>query len=129
MPLSSISMATTNGKALLLGLRSPLALLMKLGVALVQLIQSGFDPHHGLDAEADLFPFVRAKHLNQLVALWQRRSWKVRSFKSCAILRPADFSPASRKSTGQSTFGPSLRRGRPESTFSGRCGSQPWTSE
>jgi hypothetical protein len=68
MPLSSISMATTNGKALLLGLRSPLALLMKLGVALVQLIQSGFDPHHGLDAEADLFPFVWAKPLNQLVS-------------------------------------------------------------
>jgi hypothetical protein len=48
---------------------------MKLGVALAQPVQSRFDPHHGLDAEADLFPFVRAKHLNQLVALWQRRSW------------------------------------------------------
>jgi hypothetical protein len=41
-------------------LRSPLALLMKLGVALAQPVQSRFDPHHGLDAEADLFPFVRA---------------------------------------------------------------------
>jgi hypothetical protein len=52
---------------LLLGLRSPLALLMKLGVALAQPVQSRFDPHHGLEAEADLFPFVRAKPLNQLV--------------------------------------------------------------
>ena len=56
-----------QGKGLLLGLRSPLALLMKLGVALAQPVQSRFDPHHGLDAEADLFPFVRAKPLNQLV--------------------------------------------------------------
>jgi hypothetical protein len=55
------------GKGLLLGLRSPLALLKKLGVALAQPVQSRFDPHHGLDAEADLFPFVRAKPLNQLV--------------------------------------------------------------
>ena len=53
-------------KGLLLGLRSPLALLMKLGVALAQPVQSRFDPHHGLDAEADLSPFVRAKPLNQL---------------------------------------------------------------
>ena len=30
-------------------------------------VQSRFDPHHGFDAEADLFPFVRAKPLNQLV--------------------------------------------------------------
>jgi hypothetical protein len=64
-----------DGKGPLPGLRSPLALLMKVGVALAQPVQSRFDPHHGLDAEADLFPFVRAKHLNQLVALWQRRSW------------------------------------------------------
>ena len=56
-----------QGKGLLLGLRSPLALLIKLGVALAQPVQSRFDPHHGLDAEADLFPFVRAKPLNQLV--------------------------------------------------------------
>ena len=56
-----------QGKGLLLGLRSPLALLMKLGVALAQPVQSRFDPHHGLDAEADLFPFVRAEPLNQLV--------------------------------------------------------------
>jgi hypothetical protein len=56
-----------QGKGLLLGLRSPLALLMKLGVALAQPVQSRFDPHHGFDAEADLFPFVRAKPLNQLV--------------------------------------------------------------
>jgi hypothetical protein len=55
------------GKGLLLGLRSPLALLRKLGVALAQPVQSRFDPHHGLEAEADLFPFVRAKPLNQLV--------------------------------------------------------------
>ena len=55
------------GKGLLLGLRSPLALLMKLGVALAQPVQSRFDPHHGIDAEADHFPFVRAKPLNQLV--------------------------------------------------------------
>ena len=55
------------GKGLLLGLRSPLAFLMKLGVALAQPVQSRFDPHHGFDAEADLFPFVRAKPLNQLV--------------------------------------------------------------
>src|SRR3984885_5557347 len=34
-----------------------------------------------------------------LSALWKRLSWKARSFKPCAILRPADFSPASRKST------------------------------
>jgi hypothetical protein len=54
-------------EGLLLGLRSPLALLKKLGVALAQSVQSRFDPHHGLDAEADLFPFVRAKPLNQLV--------------------------------------------------------------
>jgi DDE family transposase len=40
---------------------------MKLGVALAHPVQSRFDPHHGLDAEADLFPFVRAKPLNQLV--------------------------------------------------------------
>ena len=87
-------------KGLLLGLRSPLALLMKLAVALAQPVQSRFDPHHGLDAKADLFPFVGAKPLNQLVgALEKRRSWKARSFKSCAILRPADFFPASRKST------------------------------
>ena len=39
-----------QGKGLLLGLRSPLALLMKLGVALAQPVQSRFDPHHGLDA-------------------------------------------------------------------------------
>ena len=32
-----------------------------------QPVQSRFDPHHGFDAEADLFPFVRAKPLNQLV--------------------------------------------------------------
>ena len=84
----------------LLGLRSPLALLMKLAVALAQPVQSRFDPHHGLDAKADLFPFVGAKPLNKLVgALEKRRSWKARSFKSCAILRPADFFPASRKST------------------------------
>jgi hypothetical protein len=62
----------------------PLALLMKLGVALAQPVQSRFDPHH-LSAS--------------LSALWKRRSWKARSVKSCAILRPADFSPASRKST------------------------------
>ena len=37
---------------------------MKLGVAQAQPIQSGFDPHHGFDAEADLFAFVRAKPLN-----------------------------------------------------------------
>ena len=37
---------------------------MKLGVALAQPVQSGFDPHHGLDAEADLFPFVRALSLS-----------------------------------------------------------------
>ena len=40
---------------------------MTLGVALAQPIQSRFDPHHGLDAEADIFPFVRAEPLNQLV--------------------------------------------------------------
>ena len=40
---------------------------MRLGVLLAQPIQSRFDPHHGLDAEADLFPFVRAKPLNPLV--------------------------------------------------------------
>jgi hypothetical protein len=40
-------------------------LLTKLGVALAQPVQSRFDPHHGFDAEADLFPFVRAKPLNQ----------------------------------------------------------------
>jgi hypothetical protein len=40
---------------------------MKLGVALAQPVQSRFDLHHGLDAEADLFPFVRAKPLNRLV--------------------------------------------------------------
>jgi hypothetical protein len=40
---------------------------MRLGVALVQPVQSRFDLHHGLDAESDLFPFVRAKPLNQLV--------------------------------------------------------------
>jgi hypothetical protein len=51
----------------LLGLRSPLALLMKLAVALAQPVQSRFDPHHGLDAKADLFPFVGAKPLNKLV--------------------------------------------------------------
>ena len=45
----------------------PLALLMKLGVALAQPVQSRFDPHHGFDAEADLFSFVRAEPLNQLV--------------------------------------------------------------
>jgi hypothetical protein len=56
-----------QGKGLLLGLRSPLAFLMKLGVALAQPVQSRFDPHQGFDAEADLFPFVRAKPLNQLV--------------------------------------------------------------
>ena len=56
-----------QGKGLLLGLRSPLAFLMKLGVALAQPVQSRFDLHHGLDAEADLFPFVCAKPLNQLV--------------------------------------------------------------
>ena len=56
-----------DGKGLLPGLWSPLALLLKLGVALVQPVQSRFDPHHGLDAEADVFPFVRAKPLNQLV--------------------------------------------------------------
>ena len=56
-----------QGKGLLLGQRSPLAFLMKLGVALAQPVQSRFDPHHGFDAEADLFPFVRAKPLNQLV--------------------------------------------------------------
>ena len=56
-----------DGKDLLPGIRSPLALLMKLGVALAQPVQSGSPPHHGLDAEADLFPFVRAKLLNQLV--------------------------------------------------------------
>ena len=56
-----------QGKGLLLGLRSPLARLMKLAVPLVQPVQSRFDPHHGLDAEADLFPFVHAKPLNQLV--------------------------------------------------------------
>ena len=54
-------------KVLLLGLRSPLALLIRLGVLLAQLIQSRFDPHHGIDAEADHFPFVRAKPLNQLI--------------------------------------------------------------
>jgi hypothetical protein len=64
-----------QGKGLLLGLRSLLVVLRKLRFALAQPVQSRFDPHHGLDAEADLFPFVRAKHLNQLVALWQRRSW------------------------------------------------------
>ena len=42
-------------------------LLIKLGVALAQPVQSRFDPHHGLDAEANLFPFVRVKPLNQLV--------------------------------------------------------------
>jgi hypothetical protein len=40
---------------------------MRLGVALAQPVQSRFDPHHGLDAEADIFPFVRAKPLNQFV--------------------------------------------------------------
>ena len=61
----------------LLGLRSPLALLMKLAVALAQPVQSRFDPHHGLDAKADLFPFVGAKPLNKLVgALEKRRSGK-----------------------------------------------------
>jgi hypothetical protein len=44
-----------------------MALLMKLGVAQARPVQSRFDPHHGFDAEADLFPFVRAKPLNQLV--------------------------------------------------------------
>jgi hypothetical protein len=34
-----------------------------------------------------------------LSALRQRRSWKARSLKSCAISRAADFSLASRKST------------------------------
>ena len=38
------------GKDLLLGLRSPLALLMKLGVALAQPVQSHSNQHHGLDA-------------------------------------------------------------------------------
>ena len=86
-------------KGLLLGLRRPLALVMKLGVALAQPVQSRFDPHHGLDAEADLVPFVRAKPLNQLVGARQRWSWKARSLKSCAISRAADFSLASGKST------------------------------
>ena len=40
---------------------------MKLGVALAQPVQSHVDPRHGFEAEADLFPFVRAKPLNQLV--------------------------------------------------------------
>ena len=53
---SSPSARWTNvrlqGKGLLLGLREPfLALLMKLGVALAQPVQSRFDPHHGFDAE------------------------------------------------------------------------------
>ena len=56
-----------DGKRLLPGLRSPLALLMKLRVALAQPVQGRFDPHHGFDAEVDIFPFVRAKPLNQLV--------------------------------------------------------------
>ena len=59
--------APKDGKGLLPGLWSSLALVMKLAVALAQPVQSRFDPHHGLDAEADLFPFVRAKPLNQLV--------------------------------------------------------------
>ena len=54
-----------QGKGLLLGLRSALARLMKLGVALAQPVQGRFDPHNSLDAEADLLPFVRAKPLNQ----------------------------------------------------------------
>ena len=57
----------SKGRVFMLGLRSSLALLMKLRVALAQPVQGRFDPHHGLDAEADLFPFVRAKPLNQLV--------------------------------------------------------------
>ena len=40
---------------------------MKLRVALAQPVQSRFDPHHGFDAEVDIFPFVRAKPLNQLI--------------------------------------------------------------
>ena len=57
---------------------------MKLGVALAQPVQSRFDPHHGLDAEADLFPFVRAKPLNQLVGALATAELETRSPKSCA---------------------------------------------
>jgi hypothetical protein len=56
-----------QGKGLLPGLQSPLALPMKVGVALAEPVQSRSNLHHRLDAEADLFPFVRAKPLNQLV--------------------------------------------------------------
>jgi hypothetical protein len=74
-------------KGLLLGLRSPLALVIRLGVALAQPVQSCFDLHHGLDAEADLFPVVRAKPLNPLVGALAM-SWEARSLKSRAILGP-----------------------------------------
>ena len=94
-----------QGKGLLLGLRSLLVVLMKLRFALAQPVQSRFDPHHGLDAEAAFSLSSELSLSTSLSAGWKRRSWKATSLKSRAIIGPADFSPTSRKSAFVKTLG------------------------